>query len=85
MDIRKISQPLSAYDAFKVRKEKVRGEKEERQEDSVELSPEALKLFQAEENRKVDMIRERVQSGYYARKEVVDKVAEEILQQFTHP
>lgn len=83
MDIKKISQPQNAYDTVKIRKEKVREEKSRRADDSVELSPEALKLFQAEENKKIDTIRERVQSGFYSRKEVVEKVADEILQQFT--
>ncbi|MFZ4619427.1 MAG: hypothetical protein ACOYNS_02635 [Bacteroidota bacterium] len=83
MDIKKISQPQNAYDTVKIRKEKVREEKTHRADDSVELSPEALKLFQSEENKKIDSIRERVQSGYYSRKEVVEKVADEILQQFT--
>jgi anti-sigma28 factor (negative regulator of flagellin synthesis) len=85
MDIRKISQPSNAYDIVKVRKEKAREEKDRRVDDSVELSPEAMKLFQSEETKKVDMIRDRVQSGYYSRKEVVEKVADEILQQFTQP
>lgn len=85
MDIRKISQPSNAYDIVKVRKEKAREEKDRRVDDSVDLSPEAMKLFQSEETKKVDMIRERVQSGYYSRKEVVEKVADEILQQFTQP
>ncbi len=85
MDIRKISQPSNAYDVVKIRKEKAREEKDRRVDDSVELSPEAMKLFQSEETKKVDMIRDRVQSGYYSRKEVVEKVADEILQQFTQP
>lgn len=85
MDIRKISQPSNGYDVVKVRKEKAREEKDRRVDDSVELSPEALKLFQAEENKRIDAIRERVQSGYYSRKEIVEKVADEILQQFTQP
>lgn len=85
MDIRKISQPSNVYDVVKIRKEKAREEKDRRVDDSVELSPEAMKLFQSEETKKVDMIRDRVQSGYYSRKEVVEKVADEILQQFTQP
>ncbi len=85
MDIRKISQPNNAYDVVKIRKEKAREEKDRRVDDSVELSPEALKLFQTEENKKIDAIRDRVQSGYYSRKEIVEKVADEILQQFTQP
>ena len=86
MDIRKIGQPQNAYDTAKVRKEKWREEERAgRGDDSVELSPEALKLFQAEENKKIDMIRERIQSGYYFRPDVVDRVAAELLQQFTQP
>lgn len=86
MDIRKIGQPQNAYDTAKVRKEKVREEERERRgDDSVELSTEAVKLFQAEENKKIDMVRDRIQSGYYFRPEVVDRVASELLQQFTQP
>jgi anti-sigma28 factor (negative regulator of flagellin synthesis) len=84
MDIRKIGQPQNTYDTSKVRKEKVRDEERERRgDDSVELSPEAVKLFQAEENKKIEMVRDRIQSGYYFRPEVVDRVASELLQQFT--
>lgn len=84
MDIRKIGQPQNTYDTAKVRKEKVREEERERRgDDSVELSPEAVKLFQAEENKKIEMVRDRIQSGYYFRPEVVDRVASELLQQFT--
>jgi anti-sigma28 factor (negative regulator of flagellin synthesis) len=83
MDIKKISQPHNAYDSVKIRKEKKLEEHVRRSDDSVELSPEALKLFQAEESKKIDTIRERVQTGFYARKDVVEKVADEILQQFT--
>jgi len=86
MDVRKISQPQNAYDTVRVRKEKAVEEKERRRtDDTAELSPEAVKLFQAEENRKIDMVTERIQTGYYFRQEVVEKVADELLQQFTHP
>lgn len=85
MDIRKIGQPQTAYDPVKIRKEKVRDEKERRTDDTVELSSEAVKLFQSEENKKVEMVRERIQSGYYFRPEVVERVAGEILNQFTQP
>lgn len=83
MDITKITQPQKAYDAVSVRKEKVREKVEHRADDSVELSPEAVKLFQAEEAKKIDAVRDKVQSGFYSSPDVVDKVAGDILQLFS--
>ena len=83
MDIRKISPPPQSYDTVKVRREKEQEAQRKKADDSVELSPEAVRLFQTEEAKKIETVRERIQSGYYARREVVEKVADELARQFS--
>lgn len=83
MDIKKISQPQQSYDPIKIRREKEREEQRKKTDDSVSLSSEAVRLFQAEEAKKLDAIREKIHSGFYGKREVVEKTAEELLQKFS--
>ncbi len=53
--------------------------------DRVELSPEAKSLFEAEQTKKLDDIREKVDRGYYDTPEVTEKVADAILKEFKSP
>jgi anti-sigma28 factor (negative regulator of flagellin synthesis) len=83
MDIKKISQAQQTYDPIKVRRDKEREEHNKKSDDSVELSSEAVRLFQAEENKKVESVREKIQAGFYSKREVVEKVADDIMQKFS--
>ncbi len=50
--------------------------------DRVELSAEAKSLFEAEQAKKLDDIREKLDRGYYDTPEVTEKVADAIIKEF---
>ena len=83
MDVKKISQAQQSYDPVKIRRDKEREGHAKKTNDSVELSSEAVRLFQADETKRVDAVREKVQSGFYSQRDVVEKVADDILQKMT--
>ena len=83
MDIRKISQSQAFYEPKRVQKEKE--DQKKNSEDSVELSPEAVQRFQSDGTKKIDAVREKVDSGFYFNGEVTRKVADELLKRFTTP
>jgi hypothetical protein len=49
--------------------------------DRVELSPEAQSLFEADRTRRLDEVRKRIDSGFYTRRDVMEKVADAILKE----
>ncbi len=48
-------------------------------EDRVELSDEARSLFESAEGRRLDDIRQKIDAGYYNRRDVLEKVVDSIL------
>ncbi len=48
-------------------------------EDRLEISDEAVSLFQSSESKRLESVREKIRSGYYLQREVTEKVADAIL------
>lgn len=63
-------------DDVKVKKEKAASDEKK---DQLELSGEAKELMQTKRNAKIDLMKSRVESGYYFSDEVTEKTAEKIL------
>ena len=53
--------------------------------DKVELSDEARSLFNAKKAQRVDEIHEKIRNGFYARRDVTEKVADLILKELRKP
>ena len=49
--------------------------------DQVELSSEAKSLFDADRARRLEEVQKRIDTGYYSRPEVMEKVADAILKE----
>ena len=49
--------------------------------DRVEVSEEARALFEADQSKRVDEIRKKIQDGFYNSREVTEKVADAILKE----
>jgi anti-sigma28 factor (negative regulator of flagellin synthesis) len=49
--------------------------------DRVEVSEEARALFEADQSRRVDEIRRKIQDGFYNTRDVTEKVADAILKE----
>ncbi len=47
--------------------------------DSVEVSPEARALYDAEQTRRFEIIREKIHDGFYLERDVTEKVVDAIL------
>jgi anti-sigma28 factor (negative regulator of flagellin synthesis) len=54
-------------------------------QDTVELSPEARQLQEAEQRERLERIRQRIGSGFYSTPEVLRHVAERILEELGSP
>jgi hypothetical protein len=50
--------------------------------DTARVSGEARSLYQADQSRRMDEIKERLDSGFYDRHDVIEKIAERILKDF---
>ncbi len=49
--------------------------------DRVELSDEARSMFEADQTRRLEDIRRKIDAGFYAQKEVAEKVVDAILRE----
>lgn len=80
MDINRITNgglPLEPLKSKKVQEdESVEGSSKE---DRVELSDEAIHLFSASEGKRLEDIRQKIDSGFYLQKEVSEKVVDAML------
>jgi anti-sigma28 factor (negative regulator of flagellin synthesis) len=79
MDINRITNgglPLEPLKSKKVQEESVEGSS---REDRVELSDEAIHLFSASEGKRLEDIRQKIDSGFYLQKEVSEKVVDAML------
>lgn len=56
-----------------------------KEKDKVVLSAEALQLFAAEKAKKMEMIRERVNSRFYESRTVTEKVVEGLIRELKRP
>ena len=66
----------AAADEVKVKKEKVAADDKK---DQLELSGEVKELIQSKKNAKIELMKARVESGYYFSDEVTAKTAEKIM------
>lgn len=66
-------------DPVKIKKEKEAALSKSAHKDSAKVSDEAKLLFDAERAKKIREIEEKIESGYYMRREVTERVAEAML------
>ncbi|MGE5314740.1 MAG: flagellar biosynthesis anti-sigma factor FlgM [Acidobacteriota bacterium] len=66
----------TAAEDLRIKKEKAATEE---RKDQLELSGEAKELLQTRKNAKIELMKSRVESGYYFSDEVTEKTAEKIL------
>jgi len=82
MDIKAITGSL--YVPKEIKGKKTEGSSEEKAKDKLDISPEA-KLMQTSslDASKLNTIRERIESKFYDKQDVVDQVASSILKEIT--
>jgi anti-sigma28 factor (negative regulator of flagellin synthesis) len=76
MDINRITNGGISPDPIKPKKTKEEPEKAKSQEDKVEFSQEAMSLFKAQGNKRLEEIRNKIETGYYFQREVTEKVVD---------
>lgn len=61
--------------------DKVKGRKqdEEERKDSVEVSKEARAMYDADQTRRFETIRERIRNGFYFQRDVTEKVVDAMI------
>ena len=80
MDITRITNGGLPLDSLKSKKAKEEDKSEVgSKEDRVELSDKAINLFSASESKRFEEIRQKVDDGYYFRREVTEKVVDAML------
>lgn len=72
-------------DPIKIKKEKEAELSKSAPKDTAEVSDEAKSLFESERVKKIREVQERIESGYYLRREVAEKVAESMLRSLSKP
>lgn len=60
-------------------KSTVRGKSKDEHSDRVEVSEEARALFDADQTRRFEAIREKIREGFYFQRDVTEKVVDAIL------
>ena len=53
--------------------------------DKVELSDQARALYEADQSKRIEAIREKVSSGFYFQKDVTEKVVDALLEDLKKP
>jgi anti-sigma28 factor (negative regulator of flagellin synthesis) len=79
MDINRITNGGLPPDPLKVRKAKDDSDKVRSKEDRIELSDEAVSLFNAQDDKRLEEIRKKVDSGYYFQRDITEKVVDSML------
>lgn len=79
MDINRITNGGLPPDPLKVRKAKDDSDKVRSKEDRIELSDEAVSLFNAQDDKRLEEIRKKVDSGYYFQRHITEKVVDSML------
>ena len=79
MDINRITNGGLSSDSLKTKKAREESKEVRSQEDRVELSDEAVSLFRTQESKRLEEIRERIESGYYSRPDVIEKVIDGLM------
>ena len=85
MDINRITNGGLPADPLKTRKSKDDPEKVRSQKDRVELSDEAVSLFKTQENKRLEEIRKKIDSGYYFQRDITEKVVDAMMQDLKTP
>ena len=80
MDIKQVGMistvQSTTADDVKIKKEKAASDE---RKDQLQLSGEAKELMQTKKNAKIELMKARVESGYYFSDEVTEKTAEKIM------
>jgi hypothetical protein len=76
MDINRITNGGLSPDSIRPKKTKDEPEKARGQEDRVEFSDEALSLFKAQGDKRLQEIKAKIDSGYYLQRDVTEKVVD---------
>jgi hypothetical protein len=80
MDVTRITKGGLPIEPLKSKKVKEEAKSEVgSKEDRIELSDQAISLFTASETKRHQEIQQRVESGYYFRRDVTEKVADAML------
>jgi anti-sigma28 factor (negative regulator of flagellin synthesis) len=83
MDIKRVAEATMQPITSSTKKESGTAPKKPSSGDSVTLSPTARSLYEANEAKKLELISERLQSGFYSQQGVIEKVAERIISGFS--
>ena len=73
-----------APDPIKIKKEKEAELSKSAPKDTAEVSDEAKLLFETDRAKKIREIEEKIESGYYLRREVTEKVAQAMLRSLSN-
>lgn len=76
MDINRITNSGLSAEPIRPKKAKDEPEKAKSQEDRVEFSEEAVSLFKAQGDKRLEAIRNKIDSGYYFQRDVTEKVVD---------
>jgi anti-sigma28 factor (negative regulator of flagellin synthesis) len=83
MPIKEIVSPAGPLDPLKNNRGtttlKKSGEEADENKDRVELSDEARAIYDAEQTRRFEVIREKIHRGFYFQREVTEKVVDAML------
>lgn len=79
MTVNKVMGSEFTPDPIKIKKEKEKELSKPASKDTAKVSDEAKLLFDTERAKKIREIEEKIESGYYLRREVTEKVAEAML------
>jgi anti-sigma28 factor (negative regulator of flagellin synthesis) len=79
MDINRIANGGLQPDPSKIKKTKEDPGKIRLQGDKIDISDEAVSLFKTQENKRLEEIRGKIDSGYYFQRDITEKVVDAVM------
>jgi len=84
MAIKEINGEMLPVDPLRGKKSQAAGKTTAARKDKVELSEEAKTLFEADQTKRMEQIRERLDQGFYSTPEAVEKIVAGLLEDLKH-
>ncbi|HEY9186570.1 MAG TPA: flagellar biosynthesis anti-sigma factor FlgM [Bacteroidota bacterium] len=81
MTIREITGNFGTQGLFDKKKSVKKSDEKSKNTDKIELSPKAKELQRAQNEQRIEEINKRIEENFYSKREVLDKIATNILKE----
>ncbi len=84
MAIKEINGEMLPVDPLKGKKSPAAEKASNTRKDKIELSEEAKSLYEADQTKRIEQIRERLEQGFYSTPEAMEKIVTALMEDLKH-